>query len=188
MNENEMKYKYKSFLHSIEENKIKNDKINFFNIFINKFQKRKYLKCKISKALLLIEILLLSVIKLNIISSKSINKKRYIMSQSSSIKLKIENSGNQIIYSIGTYQWCYPVIIPDEIYINGENKTEIKNEYNFEYNNNEIILVWYNSLESTTCMFRDCTSITEIDLSNFDDSQLIKMQYMFMNCQSLKKN
>ena len=109
------------------------------------------------------------------------------MSQSSSIKLKIENSGIQKIYSIGTYEWSYPVIHPDEIYINGKNKTEIKNEYNFEYNNNEIILVWYNSLESTTCMFRDCTSITEIDLSNFDDSQLIYMQFMFKNCQSLKK-
>ena len=152
------------------------------------FQKRKYLKCKISKALLLIEILLLSVIKLNIISSKSINKKRYIMSQSSFIKLKIENSGNQKIFSnITTYSSCKPLISPDEIYINGENQSEIKNIYNFENNNNEITLIWYNPLNNTSCMFKDCTSITEIDLSNFDDSQLIKMQYMFMNCQSLKK-
>ena len=110
------------------------------------------------------------------------------MSQSSSIKLKIENSGNQKIFSnITTYSSCKPLISPDEIYINGENQSEIKNIYNFENNNNEITLIWYNPLNNTSCMFKDCTSITEIDLSNFDDSQLIKMQYMFMNCQSLKK-
>ena len=36
-------------------------------------------------------------------------------------------------------------------------------------------------------MFRNCDSITEIDLSNFDDSQLTQMQYMFRKCKSLKK-
>ena len=36
-------------------------------------------------------------------------------------------------------------------------------------------------------MFRDCTTITEIDLSNFDDSQLTQMKYMFRGCISLKK-
>ena len=127
--------------------------------------------------------------KLNIVSSFQLkNKKRYIMSQSSSIKLKIENSGNQKIYSSNTYSTCESIVSPDEIYINGENQIEIKSLYNFENNNNnEIILKWNNPLSSTSCIFKDCTSITEIDLSNFDDSQLIKMQYMFMNCQSLKK-
>ena len=158
--------------------------MDFFLYKKNFFQKRKYFKSKKSKALLLIEILLL-VIKINLILSQS--KKRYIMSQSSSIKLKIENSGNQRIYSHGNYEYCYPVIIPDEIYINGENQTEIKSEYYFEQDDNEIILIWYNPLVTTACMFRDCTSITEIDLSNFDDSQLISMFYMFHSYQSLKK-
>ena len=36
-------------------------------------------------------------------------------------------------------------------------------------------------------MFRECVSINEIDLSNFDDSQLSKMHFMFYDCQSLKK-
>ena len=35
-------------------------------------------------------------------------------------------------------------------------------------------------------MFRDCTAITEIDLSNFDDSRLTRMQFMFQDCHSLK--
>ena len=190
MDKYKMKSNYNLFIYTIEENKIKNDIINFMNFFLykkNLSKKRKSLKNKMSKSFLLKNILLLIVIKFNLSSSQSINKKRNIILQSSSIKLKIENSGNQKIYSNGTYLDCHLVVTPDEIYINGENQNEIKNEYNFENNNNEIILKWYNPLEYTTCMFRDCTSITEIDLSNFDDSKLTQMQYMFYNCQLLKK-
>ena len=139
------------------------------------------------KNLLLIKMLLLISINSNLILSLSINKKRNIILQSSSIKLKIENSGNQKIYFNQTYANCEVVIIPDEIYINGENQTKIKYEYNFQLNNNEITLIWYNPLKYTNCMFRDCTTITEIDLSNFDDSQLTQMKYMFRGCTSLKK-
>ena len=141
----------------------------------------------IPKNILLIKMLLLISINSNLILSLSINKKRNIILQSSSIKLKIEKSGKQKIYSNQTYANCESVIIPDEIYINGENQTKIKYEYNFQLNNNEITLIWYNPLKYTNCMFRDCTTITEIDLSNFDDSQLTQMKYMFRGCISLKK-
>ena len=193
MNKNEIKYRYKSFMKFIlnkKENKRKENKDNFLIYFLYKkdvAQTRKYLKKNLIKTLFLIEILILTIIKINLISPLTINTKRCIIFQNSLIKLKIENSGRQKIYSNGNYQYCNPVIIPDEIYINGENQNEIKNEYNFENNNNEIILKWYNPLEYTTCMFRDCTSITEIDLSNFDDSKLTQMQFMFRDCQSLKK-
>ena len=156
MSEYKIKIILSSFVLNIEENKIKDDfRISSLYKKII-FKKRINFKIILSKSLLLIELLLLMLmfIKLNLISSQSINKKRNIMSQSSSIKLKIENSGNQKVYFNGTYEWCYPVVAPDEIYINGENQTVIKNEYYFEDNNNEIILVWYNSLESTSCMFR----------------------------------
>ena len=149
-----------------------NYKNNYFDYFLvkkNNIQK-KYIGINISKYLILIELLILNSMKLIKVSSfQYINKKRYIMSQSSSIKLKIENSGNQKIYSSNTYSTCESIVSPDEIYINGENQTVIKNEYYFEDNNNEIILKWNNPLSSTSCMFKDCTSITEIDLSNFDD-------------------
>ena len=81
------------------------------------------------KNLLLIKMLLLISINSNLILSLSINKKRNIILQSSSIKLKIEKSRNQKIYSNKTYSTCESVIIPDEIYINGENQTEIKNDF-----------------------------------------------------------
>ena len=164
MNKNKIKTKFGKFKFNFEENKI-----------------------KAPKNLLFFEILFLMSIKLHIILSQSINKKRNMISKSSSIKLKIEKSRNQKIYSNKTYSTCESVIIPDEIYINGENQTEIKYEYNFQLNNNEITLIWYNPLKYTNCMFRDCTAITAIDLSNFDDSQLTQMKYMFRGCNSLKK-
>ncbi len=168
-----MTSKCERFIFNTEENKIKKNKINFLDFFFckeNLLQKRKYFKRNIKKYLLLIEILLLFAIKLNLISSEIINIKRNIIFQYSSIKLKIENSGNHKEYSNNTYDWCAPVITPDETYINGKKQSEIKNEYYFENSNNEIILIWYNPLVSTTYMFRDCTSITEIDLSDFDDT------------------
>ena len=174
MNNNKIKYKEKFFsCFSFDKN--------------NLFQKREYFKINSSKPLLIIELFFLIEIIINIALTKSLNDKRNIISHYSSIKLKIENSGVQKIFFSGTYEWCDYDITPDEIYINGVNQSEIKSEYNFEQNNNEITLIWHNLLRHSTCMFRDCTSITEIDLSNFDDSELIHMHYMFLDCHSLKK-
>ena len=107
------------------------------------------------------------------------NKKRNLMLQISSIKLKINNSGNQKIYFTGTSGYCEGFKKPDEIYINGKNQSEIKDVYHFEEENNEIILIWYEPLDYAACMFQGCSSITEIDLTNFDDSRLLKIHYMF---------
>ena len=134
-------------------------------------------------------ILLFFLIKLTTITSFLLNlnnKKRSLIVFISSIKLKIDASGENIIFFGDSFKWCTPFKTPDEIYINGENQTEIKNKYSFDNTNNEIILNWYNPLETTNCMFRDCNKITEIDLSNFDDSNLLTMHYMFHGCSSIR--
>jgi surface protein len=134
-------------------------------------------------------ILLFFLIKLTTITSFLLNlnnKKRSLIVFISSIKLKIDVSGENIIFFGDSFKWCTPFKTPDEIYINGENQTEIKNKYSFDNSNNEIILNWYNPLETTNCMFRDCNKITEIDLSNFDDSNLLTMHYMFHGCSSIR--
>ena len=116
MNENKIKYKYNSIILNIVENIKKQDKNYFMNFLLHKEKfllMKKYFKIYNSKFLLLIQILLIILIKLNLVSSQLINNKRNIMSQSSSIKLKIENSGNQKIYSNGIYEWCNPVTFPD---------------------------------------------------------------------------
>ena len=140
-------------------------------------------KINISKSLFLTEIFLLMNLKINLMLSKSI----YLISQISSIKLKIENSGAHKILFDDYCEWCNPIKLPDEIYINGINQSEIQYQYNFEHINNEIILIWHYPLEYRDCMFRGCSTITEIDLSNFDDSQLSLMHFMFYECNSLKK-
>ena len=140
----------------------------------------------ISKSLLFLEMILLLNIKINIVFSQ-LTSIRNIIYKSSSIKLKIKNSGNQKIYYDGNFRYCRPVIIPDQISINGKSQKEIKNRYSFEHVINEVTLTWHNPLEYTTCMFRECSSITEIDLSNFDDSNLKQMSYMFSLCSSLEK-
>ena len=159
--------------------KYRNNYSNFFLDKKNLIQKLKYFKNNLSKSFILIDLLLLVIFKLNIALSQSINKKRYLISQPSLIKLKIEKSGNHKVYASKNYDWCESIIIPNEISINEEIQTQVKSEYNFVRTNNEIILKWNNPLNTTSCLFRDCTSITEIDLSNFDDSQLVKMQTMF---------
>ena len=92
---------------------------------------------------LLFSLLILFTIKLSTITSKLMNlksNKRYLTMHISSIRLKIDESGENIIYFNGTFQWCDPFEFPDEIYINGENQTIIKNSYNLRVQNSEIIL------------------------------------------------
>jgi len=36
-----------------------------------------------------------------------------------------------------------------------------------------------------SCMFWDCSSLTTLDLSNFDTSEVTNMQSMFSHCSSL---
>ena len=155
----------------------------------NQIKAIKHFLLKKSKSLLF-SLLILLIIKLSTITSKLINfknKKRYLsIVHISSIKLKIDESGENIIFFNGTFKWCDAFKYPDEIYINRENQSIIMNSYNLSINNSEIILKWHNPLENTNCMFRDCNKITEIDLSNFDDSKLQRMHYMFHGCSSLR--
>ena len=110
------------------QTKYRNNYSNFFLDKKNLIQKGKIFKNNISKSLILIDLLLLITIKLNIALSQSINKKRYLISQPSLIKLKTEKSGNHKVYASRNYDWCEPIVIPDEIYINEEIQTPVKSE------------------------------------------------------------
>ena len=97
----------------------------------------------------------------------------------SNITLKIEKNGINKIYNPN-------IIKPDEIYINGKNHTESIYEYNFTEKNNDIILVYYEDINSTFELFKDCYNITEIDLSHFNSSLVNDMSSMFAGCSALK--
>ena len=103
----------------------------------------------------------------------------------SNITIKINTIGNQsILYDNCTEQkcgWNYP----DKIYLNGISIINKGPYINLTKEENSIILEWFNNLNSTNDMFHDCINIKEIDLSQFDLSQVTRMSAMFMNCYSL---
>ena len=104
----------------------------------------------------------------------------------SSITLKVNKIGNSYIFY--KYDKCknYPPIF-DEIYINGVNQSEIRNNYDFNETNNNITLIWKRRVETGHCMFHSCSNISEINLSNFDSSLIKDMGSIFDSCSSLEK-
>ena len=101
------------------------------------------------------------------------------------INLIINGTGNQKILSDKYYG-----VLPDEILVNNiiPADTGYNLAYNLYYLVNEISLIWdprLTSFKSLTKMFYNMSNILEVDLSNFDSSNVERMDYMFYNCTSL---
>ena len=111
---------------------------------------------------------------------------RKIELASSYIKLKTNGTGAIKLYS-NIYQNLKPdiVIINDKINHTIDKTPYIYNFSKLENNINNITLIWNNPLDSTNNMFQDCKNIIEIDLSNFDASEVSEMKSMFCGCSSL---
>ena len=126
-----------------------------------------------------------------IISLHAVNNiNRIIYSQYSYITLKINSTGNISFYHFNKdkldFTFCVPhPAEPDEIFINGVNQSHINPYYYFQNLENNVTLIWKNSLKTTICMFKSCSKITEMDFSNFDTSQVTDMYAMFSHCSSL---
>ena len=101
---------------------------------------------------------------------------------SSYIILKTYITGNVKILSDNYFT---NQIKPSEIWINGLNKSEIKNEYYFNEFNNIINLTFNDNQINASCMFKDCSNLKEIDLSHFYASKITNMDSMFQRCTSL---
>ena len=145
----------------------------------NKFYKRQISLIRISNIIYII--ILLLIIQSNEDISLSLK------SQYSYITLKINKKGTSWVYNGG----YYPVYDrrapkPDEIYINGVNRTQISCSFTFNETNNTIKLIYLKDVTITNFMFYDCVDIIEIDFSNFDGSKVTNMTYMFGRCTSLK--
>ena len=103
--------------------------------------------------------------------------------KSSFITLKIRGAGNKKVFSsdskfsLNNY--------PSEVYINEVKQNEVKSTYEFNQINNFVKLIWNNTIYDSSYMFYDCSEITEIDLSNFNTSQIKYMNSMFRSCPSL---
>ena len=80
---------------------------------------------------------------------------------------------------------CYPPPpFPDEVYINEDKQNQIQSNYYFNDTKNIIKLLWKTSINTAYCMFKSCSKITEINLSNFDTSKITSISYIFYGCSS----
>ena len=103
----------------------------------------------------------------------------------SNITLKIKGIGKHSIFKLNKGKYLFNSNhFPDEEYINGK-RINISHEYYFNKAENDVLLIWNNKIDNCGRMFYGCVNITEIDLSHFDSSQVIKIDAMFYNCVSL---
>ena len=114
---------------------------------------------------------------------------KIITFKSSSITIKIKGTGEQnIIYGGWSNSICYRLTRgPDEIYINDVKQETVDYKYNFndEREINIVELIWINDLTKCHCMFFECSSIIEVDLSKFNSEKVTTLNSMFDSCSSL---
>ena len=99
--------------------------------------------------------------------------------QESKITLKVKGKGEKVILNSNFRQYL------TQVYINGNIKSEKTYKYTFDKEDNTVELFLDENIENTNNMFKECTSITEINLSNFDSSKVTSMDNMFEGCSSL---
>ena len=76
---------------------------------------------------------------------------------------------------------------PSDIIINKESKPECRKRCQFVNNLNIVTIKFDTQIQSYSNMFDGIINIAEIDLSNFDSSNVMSMHSMFTYCANLKK-
>jgi len=138
-----------------------------------------FIQKKFNLPLLIIFILVINLI-IPIFSSKNIGIGKLSFLNEITIKI-IGTDAQSILNQKYSYQ-------PDEIYIQNisyeiDEQNRIMDLINYE---NNITMKWKSNLIDCKSMFAGLTNIIEIDLSNFDISEVISMNGMFQNCFNLE--
>ena len=97
------------------------------------------------------------------------------------INLVIKGKGQSYFLNSSFY------LEPKEVIINGEPKTNVKKIFNFEKDYNNVTIIYEDKLNSCENMFNGITNITEIDLTEFDTSEVTNMDFMFNQSINLEK-
>ena len=126
---------------------------------------------------------------------KLCKKGYYTTSDGSSNYTCTKIGDNELVITIttngsGTIKFLsdYYGIMPNYVYVDGTSITPAKS-YNFATGGNHtIVFKWNDSSQvtSTENMFNGCSSLTSLDLSNFDTSSVESMDRMFAGCSSLQ--
>ena len=140
-------------------NRKNNNKINIINIKRNTY-------------------LIITMIFVTLITSNN----NMINNGFSNITLIIRGPGFRNIFY---YEFINNKNRPNAIYINGNQNTTITYKYYFNETNNTVNILWNHSFDNCGNMFRECSDIIEIDLSNFDTSIVTDMNSMFSGCSKL---
>ena len=106
---------------------------------------------------------------------------RNLINYLSEIHLIISSNGTQRLLGNTFYKEPY------EVKVNGILKNSCKKTCDFDYEENNVTLYFNTPIISCEKMFYESINIKEIDLSNFDFSNVISMAYMFANCINLEK-
>ena len=120
--------------------------------------------------------MLINLIFVEIVNSDDL---RILIHYDSEIHLIIQGNGNQNILN---NDFIYE---PSEVIVNGYSNNSCKKKCYFLENINNITLKFSEQIDSLECMFKGLENILEIDLSNFDVSQVTRMQEMFRDCSNL---
>ena len=107
--------------------------------------------------------------------SKDNNVQNLILSKVSNITLKIKGTG--FINILGSE--FANIYYPNEVIINNIISNITTNKYDFNQVDNYVELIWNNNINNTINMFKGCSNIIEINLSNFDTSLVTNMSFMF---------
>ena len=135
----------------------------------------KFIKKKITSYLIIIALIIP-------IASKGYQNK-IAQNKLSYITLKINGTGDiKVFYEYD--QTCNFYTPPEEVNINGINQNFINFSYNFNESINEVKLIWNDSPLTANCLFYKCKDINEIDLSHFETRET-NISYMFAECTSL---
>ena len=99
----------------------------------------------------------------------------------SEIHLTISGRGDQQILNENFNK------IPNEVKVNGNTRTGCHNICNLNSVTNNIILKFNSAITSCENMFLGSNNIIQIDLSDFDSTQVTSMKNMFSGCTNLRK-
>ena len=147
------------------------------------FKRNKHLSKRYSKfihILLIIFLIQFYLLSYDYIETKE-NPRLLYNNYLSEVHLVIRGNGTQnILFNEFRYE-------PDEVLVNGISKgNTCKKTCELEKEENNITLIFSETLYSSENMFYGLQNIKEIDLSRFDSSKIRNMSQMFYNCSNLE--
>ena len=172
---------------SIKKNKdnimtLEKEKIHKANTFTKKVNKKQNIDKYVENKYLNFQSFfhIFAFILLDFFLPLSLSYKTRKLYSTSIVNMFIRNSGKNKILS-QNFQTS-----PDKIIINSMVVDSKTISYKFTTSNNTIQLIWDNQITNCSYMFSGCKTITGLDFSNFNSSNVVDMNQMFYQCNELE--